>query len=92
LPEQGVYVYALWFEGLPTRKGEQMSRQCRRPLCADKSLIDSPYGPCLSPFLSTFDSFFRGVEISNNDGQEIVEIVRDPSRKLADRFHFLRLI
>src|SRR6266568_5626079 len=33
----------------------------------------------------------RGFEIADNDGKQIVEIVRDPTSELADGFHFLPL-
>src|SRR5688572_26687827 len=32
-----------------------------------------------------------GIQAADDDGQQIVEVVRDAARKLADRFHLLAL-
>src|SRR4029077_8149075 len=67
------------------RKGEQSLGQLGGPLRTNERIVECPLRPRLDY------SALGNAEIADDDGKEIVEIVRDTASQLTDGFHFLRL-
>jgi len=85
LMDQFVGVHGLRIERLLARERQQTLGQLRRPLRADQCIVERAFGARLD------DAALGDAEIADDDGQEIVEVVRDAAGQLADRFHLLRL-
>ena len=74
---------------LPAREGEQPLRQRGRALRAAASAM-STAGAAAGRRPSA-QAALEQVEIAEDDGQQVVEVVRDAAGELADRLHLLRL-
>ena len=72
-------------ERLAPRKCQQSLSQLGGPLRTNERIVECPFRPCLDY------SALGNAEIADDDGEEIVEIVRDTASQLTDSFHFLRL-
>ena len=71
-------------EGLPAREGEQLRGQfgaARDPVQRD---LHAPLRGCVAG-----DIALEQVQIAADDMQQIVEVVRDAARQIADRLHLL---
>ena len=76
---------ALRIERLSPREGEQALGQLRGALGAGQRIVERAFG-------ARFDDAALGdAEIADDDGEQIVEVVRDAAGQLADGFHLLRL-
>ena len=72
-------------ERLPAREGEQPLRQLRGALGAGQGVVERALG-------ARFDHpALRDVEVADDDGEQVVEVVRHAAGQLADRLHLLRL-
>ena len=85
--DQPVDVGGLRIQRLAPREREQLLGQRDGALCAARHLIDrapqfAVVGRSVAP-----DRF----EIADDDGEQVVEVVRDAAGELADRLHLLRL-
>src|SRR3984893_18838432 len=83
---QLVCVDQLWAQSLPPRKGQKLRRQVRSPIggtpCGRGKLTDPAI---IRRFLDEF-------EVPGDHHKQVVEIVRDAARELADRLHLLALV
>ena len=86
VPDENVEVERLRLERLSPREGEQAAGQPRRALGAlerhGDAAIDSRFVAPAPP---------DDVETADDEGEEIVEVVRDAPGELADRLHLLGL-
>ena len=82
----------LGLERLTAREGQQALGQRGRPLRAAHGVVDRA-GRADRRSRGRRPGALRcsGFEIADDDGQEVVEIVRDAARELADALHLLRL-
>ncbi len=80
-----VHVQALGLDDLAAAEGEQLAGQPGRALGGLRDLLRGTRGRVIQ--LGHRQQ--RGVAV--NDGEDVVEIVRDAAGKLADGLHFLRL-
>ena len=71
---------------LPAGKGQQLPGELRGALDRVGNRVDVTAAPLLRQ-VAAAQEVGRGAD----DGQQIVEIVRDAAGQLADRFHLLRL-
>ena len=46
----------------------------------------------MSAIFPRFERSLGSIQITDNDRQKVIEVVRHPARELSDGFHFLRLI
>jgi signal transduction histidine kinase len=73
-------------DGLPARKGEQLPRQLSPAQCRlNRRFRQLPLLAC------HIEPLGQQVEIAERDADGIIEVMREPSRQLADGFHLLRL-
>src|SRR5262249_15006344 len=72
-------------EWLSARKGKQSLGQLRGTLRTYERIVEGPFSPRLN------DAPFGNTEITYDDREKIVEVVRDTSGQLTDGFHLLRL-
>ena len=88
--DQAIDLDGLGIERLLARESEKALRQEYGALSAAHGVVSQPLqiaafrGRCLQSALEVF-------EIADNYGQQIIEIVRDAARQVADAFHLLRL-
>ena len=85
--DQPVDVGGLRIERLAPREREQLLSERHGALRAARHLIDcapqfAVFRRCVTP-----DRF----EVADDDGEQVVEVVRDAAGELADRLHLLRL-
>src|SRR3546814_16330310 len=80
--DQIVEVERLRLERLAPRKGEELARELRSAEARFECGLDE-----LPRFRLQHGLGFEAVEISDDDGETVVEIVRQPAGALADRFH-----
>ena len=83
--DQPVGVDRARIERLPAREREQPLGQLRGPLGADQRVVERAFGARLD------HAALGDAEIADDDGQQVVEVVRDAAGQLADRLHLLRL-
>ena len=86
--DQPVHVRRLRIERLAAREGEQAVRQGRRALrgaLRGRDVTLDVSDPSLR------DPGGEQLQAADNPGQQVVEVVRDAARELADRLHLLRL-
>ena len=67
-------------------EGEELTGEVRRPVCRRRNLRQRS-----RETLRQLAVGQQQVHMAFNDGEHVVEIMRHPGGKLADRFHFLRL-
>ncbi|GJD69837.1 hypothetical protein MMMDOFMJ_2775 [Methylobacterium gnaphalii] len=83
-----VHVGGLGIERLAAREGEQAVRQRGGALRGAHRRVHVAVDigePALA------DPVLQQLEAARDAGEQVVEVVRDPARELADRFHLLRL-
>ena len=83
--DQPVGIDRARIERLQPRKRQQPLGQLRRPLGADQRVVERAFGARLD------HAAFGDADIADDDGQQVVEVVRDAAGQLADRLHLLRL-
>ena len=71
---------------LPARERQQLANQARRPVGVLLDLHDVLKGRIRRPVIGE-----QQIGVTDDGGQHIVEIVRDPACELTDRLHFLAL-
>ncbi len=85
LTNEHVHVERLRMEVLPTRKGQELSRQTLA------ALGRMPDGGELKLQPVVIDPAHQQVDVSEDHGQQVVKVMRDAPGELADGLHFLRL-
>src|SRR4029077_7088100 len=82
-----VEIHARRVQHLPAAKGQQLTRQGRRAVRRGENLGGVPRRRLILRYL-------LGDERAEADNrrENVVEVVRDPARQLADRLHLLRLV
>src|SRR5205807_2007445 len=85
ISNDGIDLHNDGFKWLPATEREKLLSQSRRTPGGSAN-----FGDVISQ--SSFDLAFvqKQIAITENGGQEIIEIVRDAAGQLAERFHFLR--
>ena len=89
--DKAIDVDRLWFKRLAPGEGKEPLCQTRRPFRAGQRVAKQP------PRLFHATRFVAGkratghVDIADDDRQQIVEIMRNATCQLTDRFHFLQL-
>src|SRR6202048_1711071 len=83
---QLVYVDQFGAQSLPPRKGEKLRRQ----LCPSAGGTQS--GCSQLPDPAIIRRFLDEFEVPGDHHKQVVEIVRDSARELADRLHLLALV
>ena len=76
----------LRLQGLFAREGEQLAHQCRGAQCVLMDFVD-----LLERGIARLMAHQEKFGIADDDGEQIVEIVRHAARQLAHRLHLLRL-
>ena len=71
---------------LPPREGEHAFRQRRPALGRLHGVVEQAFDPGIIR-----DAFTQQLQIADHDREQVVEVVRDPARKLTDRLHLLGL-
>ncbi len=90
--DQRVGVDRLRSERLPAGERKQARGQRAGALDALQRHVLRPFDPRPRRRLRQMDELpVDGVEAAEHEGQEIVEVVRDPAGELAERLHLLRL-
>ena len=86
-----VEIEALWLEGLAARECQQPVRELRGTAGALQRMLERllQLGDEVTGLLR--DAALDGVEIAEDDRQQVVEVVRDAAGELADGFELLRL-
>jgi hypothetical protein len=82
-----VQVDDLRLEDLLAAEGEQLARQCRRPVGGKLDLVERRG----ERGIAAVDLRAGDVAVAADRQQQVVEVVGDPARELADRLHLLRL-
>src|SRR5258708_27760275 len=86
LGNQLVCVDQLRMQRLPPGKDEKLRRQ----LCSPIDGTPCGRGELMNP--AVIRSFLDEFEVPGDHHKQVVEVVRDAARKLADGFHFLALL
>ena len=85
--DNSVQVERLHLSNLTAAECEELLGQCRRPLGSPDYLVE------VLPLLATLFQTLRGHDgQAANDGQQVIEVVRDPTSQPADGLHPLRLL
>ena len=69
----------------PPREGEELAGELRPQLGGVLCLLDQ-YSKVLP-----LELILHQLQVTGNDGKQVIEVMRDAARQLADRFHLLRL-
>jgi hypothetical protein len=88
MPETNIH--GLGVEWLLAGKGEKALCERNRPLRAAHGIVHRTFQNRGIRWLR-FELPLQSLQVAEDDGQEIVEIVGDAPGKLTDTFHFLRL-
>jgi hypothetical protein len=75
---------------LLTREGEQALRQGRRAFGAAHRIAGKPCQPCRIGALLLCNTLQR-LQVADDDGQQVVEVVGNTTGQMADAFHLLRV-
>src|SRR3984893_3246042 len=81
-----VCISHFWVQYLPPRKSEKLRRQ----LCT--AISGSPCGCGELPDLANIRGILDELEVPGDHHKQVVEIVRDAARELADGLHLLALV
>ena len=89
--DQLIDVGQLGIERLAPREGQQPLRQHRRALRAVRGVGDHARQSLARGVAPGLQAALGDLQIAADDGEQIVEIMRDAAGQLSDRFHLLRL-
>ena len=87
-PTKFADVEHLRLQRLLTREGEQALCQRGRAFGAAHGIAGKPCQPCTIGVLCLCNTLQR-LQVADDDGQEVVEVVGNPAGQMADAFHLL---
>jgi len=74
-----------WLEHLPAPEGEELLRERHRALRGRRDVVQ-----VASHRVVDREVLRHEVRVAEDDGEDVVEVVRDAAREAADRLHLLR--